>query len=615
MDKVKSFLTVFVLLFLLTGCKKDDSTHSAEHQSVSVSSEEIDREYTLQSTMIGYTGIGGLIDGVLNPVLQAKKGEIVKITIINGELMPHDIALENLGIASNVIIDPGETTSIVFEAVENDTYYCTIPGHREAGMAGQFEVVEMLAGEVFAEGILPEKDGRPLNLDFETGTLDDWSFTGDSFADQPVLKTDSTLFGENVNIGHTGNYFMSSGGQKEFQRTGTMTSVPFEVTHPFAVFWVSGGALERTRVEIVLAAHREIIFSITGNNHSALRPVVVNLEEHMGRDIYIRIIDNETGESGISYIRGDVWAHINFDDFRFYSERPVFINELRPEDIVVLPMRDIVGNTEGLSGEDAARAMEVPDGFTVRLAASEPDVVRPIAMAMDDRGRVWIAEGHTYPQRAPEGEGKDRILIFEDTNGDGNLDSRKVFMEGLNLVSGIEVGFGGLWVGAAPYLMFIPMDSETDRPAGEPEILLDGWGYQDTHETLNSFRWGPDGWLYGVHGIFTHSNVGKPGAPDHQRQRINAGVWRYHPLRHQFEIVAHGTSNPWGIDFNDVGHAFTTVCVIPHLFHVIPGARYHRQAGEHFNPYTYDDIKTIADHVHYTGNRGPHAGNFRSASA
>lgn len=604
-----------VLLLALLGCNREDAGHETDQHEVSDIQGPIDREYVMQSTMIGYTGIGGLIDGVLNPVLQAKEGEIIRITIINGELMPHDIALENLGIASDVIIDPGDSTSIVFEAIENDTYYCTIPGHREAGMAGQFEVVEELAGDVFVEGILPAKDGRPLNFDFESGTLGDWTASGDAFADQPVRKDPSPLHEEDMQIGHSGNYFVSSGGTENHEATGTLTSVSFEVTHPYASFMVSGGVLQETRVELVREDTEDVFFQITGNNHATLRPVVVDLEHHLGEMIYIRIIDSETGRSDIPYIPGNIWAHINFDDFRFYDERPFFVNELRPEDIVTLPERDIVRNTDGLSGEDAARAMEVPEGFTVRLAAAEPDVVRPIAMAMDERGRVWVAEGHTYPQRAEEGEGKDRILIFEDTSGDGKLDSRKVFTEGLNLVSGIEVGFGGLWVGAAPYLMFIPIDAETDQPAGEPEILLDGWGYQDTHETLNSFRWGPDGWLYGVQGIFTHSNVGRPGTPEDELQRINAGIWRFHPVRHEFEVVAHGTSNPWGIDFNDVGHAFTTVCVIPHLFHVIPGARYHRQAGEHFNPYTFDDIKTIADHVHYVGNRGPHAGNFRSDEA
>jgi putative membrane-bound dehydrogenase-like protein len=169
-----------------------------------------------------------------------------------------------------------------------------------------------------------------------------------------------------------------------------------------------------------------------------------------------------------------------------------------------------------------------------------------------------------------------------------------------------------VWVGAAPYLMFIPDKDGDDKPDGEPQILLDGWAYQDTHETLNAFNWGPDGWLYGCHGVFTHSKVGKPGTPDDQRTAINAAVWRYHPTKQTFEIFAEGGSNQWGVDFNDYGQAFMTACVIPHLYHVIQGARYQRQGGNHFNPYTYRDITTIADHVHWAGAAGPHAGNNRS---
>lgn len=262
---------------------------------------------------------------------------------------------------------------------------------------------------------------------------------------------------------------------------------------------------------------------------------------------------------------------------------------------------------DGLQPQEAADRMTAPPGFRVELAAGEPLVHQPIAMAYDERGRLWVAEAHTYPRRAPEGEGKDRIIILEDSDGDGSLDHRKVFIEGLNLVSGMEVGFGGVWVGAAPYFMFIPDRDHDDVPDAKPQILLDGFGYQDTHETLNAFIWGPDGWLYGCHGVFTHSKVGKPGASDDQRTSMNAAVWRYHPLRHEFEVFARGTSNPWGVDFNDRGQAFITACVIPHLWHVIQGARYQRQGGRHFNPYLYDDIKTIADHSHYVGNIRDHA--------
>lgn len=262
---------------------------------------------------------------------------------------------------------------------------------------------------------------------------------------------------------------------------------------------------------------------------------------------------------------------------------------------------------EGAPVKEAAARMQVPEGFAVDLIAGEPEVVQPVAMCFDARGRLWVAEGMTYPTRAPEGQGKDRILIFEDADGDGTFETRKVFIEGLNLVSGLETGFGGLYVGAAPYLLFIPDADGDDRPDAKPEVLLDGFGYQDTHETLNSFIWGPDGWLWGCHGIFTNSKVGTPGTPDGKRVAINAGVWRFHPTKKVFEVVAHGTSNPWGLDFNDWGDAFVEACVIPHLWHIIPGGYYQRQAGSHFNPNIYEPLTTIADHRHWTGDIAAHA--------
>lgn len=279
------------------------------------------------------------------------------------------------------------------------------------------------------------------------------------------------------------------------------------------------------------------------------------------------------------------------------------------------PLQADVFAHAGLSPEAAAKAMTVPPNFQVTLFAGEPDVQQPIAMAIDDRGRLWVAEAYSYPIRLPDDQAKDRIVIFEDKDQDGKFDTRKVFTDKLNLVSGLELGFGGVYVGAAPNLLFIPDANGDDTPDGPPQVLLDGWGYQDTHETLNSFIWGPDGWLYGCHGVFTHSLVGAPGTDKEKRVPLNAGIWRYHPIRHQFELFAEGTSNPWGVDFNSRGQAFETACVIPHLYHMIQGARYQRQAGSHFNPFTYDDIKTIAKHRHWAGGGSPHSGNGKSDSA
>jgi putative membrane-bound dehydrogenase-like protein len=257
----------------------------------------------------------------------------------------------------------------------------------------------------------------------------------------------------------------------------------------------------------------------------------------------------------------------------------------------------VVQPGSGMPPAETAKGMTLPDGFSAQAFAGEPDVFQPIGFTIDDRGRLWVVENYSYPDWKPEG--KDRIVIFEDKDGDGQFDERKVFYEGLNMGSAIEVGFGGAWVGSCPNLYFIADRDGDDVPDAKPEVVLDGWEHQDMHEILNSFNWGPDGWLYGTHGVFTFSKVGKPGTPDNERIPLNAAVWRLHPQTRKFEVFAHGTSNPWGVDFNDYGQAFITACVIPHLYHIVQGGLFQRQAGKHYNEHAYDDIKTIAKHRHW----------------
>ena len=445
-------------------------------------------------------------------------------------------------------------------------------------------------------GIRPTgADGQPLNLDFETGTLEDWLVEGEAFADQPVKGDTVAKRRGDMRSGHTGQFWIGGYERKQDKPQGTLTSAGFKVTHPFATFLVAGGPHATTCVQGVRSDSQKVIFQASGTENETLRPVLVDLSSNQGAEIYIRLVDKHSGH----------WGHVNFDDFRFHATRPPLPEPSKPPAADLYPFA-------GLSAEEAAKAMAVPEGFSVTAFAGEPDVMQPIAMAWDDRGRLWVAEAYSYPVRVPQEKARDRILIFEDADGDGRFDKRTVFTDKLNLVSGLEVGFGGVWVGAAPHLLFIPDKDGNDRPDGPPQVLLDGWGFEDTHETLNAFIWGPDGWLYGCHGVFTHSRVGKPGTPEGQRIALNAGIWRYHPTRHAFEVFAHGTSNPWGVDFNDHGQAFCTACVIPHLFHIIQGARYQRQAGQHFNSYTYDDIKTIARHRHWVGNQWNDADRARS---
>ncbi|WP_435021648.1 PVC-type heme-binding CxxCH protein [Tundrisphaera sp. TA3] len=444
-------------------------------------------------------------------------------------------------------------------------------------------------------GVVPsDARGLPLNLDFEAGSLKDWTAEGPAFAGSLVEGDAVAKRRSDMKSGHAGKFWVGSYEKGGDVPHGTLTSAPFPVAKPFASFLVGGGDFPETRVELVLRDGGRVIAKASGEKNEGMTRVAFDLTPHLGREIFIRLVDEHSGG----------WGHVNFDDFRLHDTKPAVPARKAPDAFA----------HAGLPPAESAAAMTVPEGFKVTLFAGEPDVHQPIGFAIDDRGRLWVAEDYSYPVRVPEDQARDQILIFEDTDNDGKFDTRKVFADKLNLVSGIELGFGGVFVGAAPNLLFIPDKDGDDRPDGPPEILLDGWGYEDTHETLNSFAWGPDGWLYGCHGVFTHSRVGKPGTPDAERTPINAGIWRYHPTRREFEVFAHGTSNPWGIAFDPHGQAVETACVIPHLYHMIQGGRYERQAGPHFNPYTYDDIKTIADHRHYLGGN-PHAGNGVSGDA
>lgn len=265
---------------------------------------------------------------------------------------------------------------------------------------------------------------------------------------------------------------------------------------------------------------------------------------------------------------------------------------------------DSVYSADGpLPPQQAAESIKLPTGFKATLFAGEPDVAQPMSITFDDRGRMWVVECRSYPKWLPADatEGKDRILILEDTNGDGTFDSRKVFLDnGVNF-SSVEYGFGGIFVTAIPNLLFIPDANHDDVPDGPPQILLDGFDLKAVHNVANGLVWGPDGWLYGCNGILSNSRVGPPGIADENRIPINCGIWRYHPVKRVFEAFAHGTTNPWGLAFDERGEAFLTNCVIEHLFHVVPGARFKRMFGQDFNPHTYELMQTCADHIHWAG--------------
>jgi putative membrane-bound dehydrogenase-like protein len=268
------------------------------------------------------------------------------------------------------------------------------------------------------------------------------------------------------------------------------------------------------------------------------------------------------------------------------------------------------GNGAGqlpLSPEESAKGFKLPPGFKANVFAAEPDVQNPVGMTWDNRGRLWVAECYTYANRPTRYDLtlRDRVIILHDKDGDGRADQRKVFCDNVQQLMSVEVGLGGVWLIALPRLLFIPDKNGDDIPDGPPETILDGFEVQadNYHNCANGLRWGPDGWLYGRCGASSPGWIGPPGSTKDDRTPIYGGIWRYHPTRKIFEVLCHGFTNPWGLDWDEYGEAFITNTVTGHLFHLIPGAHHTRSSTLTPNRRIYDTIDSHADHFHFDNGR------------
>lgn len=256
-----------------------------------------------------------------------------------------------------------------------------------------------------------------------------------------------------------------------------------------------------------------------------------------------------------------------------------------------------------MAAREAAATASLPPGFRLEVFASEPDVCNPIAMATDGQGRLWVAENYTW---AGNGLGvwddslRDRLVVFEDLDGDGQHDERTVFWEGGTRLTSVAVGLGGVWVIDLPQVLFIPDHDNDLVPDGPPEVVLDGLDETSVgHTPANGLTWGPDGWLWGRHGIQGTSKIGVPAATDSQRIQINTGVWRYHPTHRVVEKVLDGMTNSWGTDFDAHGETFVINTVIGHLWHAVYGSHVERMYGTDLEPHVYGLTPQVADHVHW----------------
>lgn len=299
-----------------------------------------------------------------------------------------------------------------------------------------------------------------------------------------------------------------------------------------------------------------------------------------------------------------------------------------------------VTQEDALPPEQALTALHAPDDLELELVLSEPEVRQPLFMNFDERGRLWVMQYIQYPEPAgltliskdqwwravydkvpeppPHGEkGLDKITIHEDTDGDGKYDKHKTFVDGLNIASAFVQGRGGVYVLNPPYLLFYPDTDHDDVPDGDPEVLLSGFGIEDTHSIVNSLRWGPDGWLYGAQGSTVSATVKRPGDKTSVFSQ-GQNIWRYHPETKRYEIYCEGGGNAFNVEIDAAGRVFSgTNGGDARGYHYVQGGYLQKGFNKHgalSNPYSFGYFPAMAHNkvprfthafIIYEGNRLP----------
>lgn len=339
-------------------------------------------------------------------------------------------------------------------------------------------------------------------------------------------------------------------------------------------------------------------------------------------------------EGAWQYRPGDdpTWAVATAAEFGFDAAQPLSDADAAAKGVVLTAesVDDVEkyvvrrkGDTDRLSPAEAVKHFTTPDDLTVQLVLGDPDIAQPLFMMWDERQRLWVMEYRQYPD--PAGlkmvsrdtflrsvydkvppppphhfRGTDRISIHEDTDNDGVYDAHSVFVDELNIATSFAIGNGGVYVTNPPYLLFYPDKDRNDIPDGDPEVLLEGFGIEDSHSVINSLRFGPDGWLYGAQGSTVTGVIRRPGSKEPPIRTQGQQIWRYHPASRRFEVFAEGGGNTFGCEIDSKGRVFSG-----HNggdtrgFHYVQGGYYRKGFGKHgplSNPYTFGFFENIKHH-------------------
>lgn len=319
---------------------------------------------------------------------------------------------------------------------------------------------------------------------------------------------------------------------------------------------------------------------------------------------------------------GDDLAWANADATTAFTAKSTR-NEVQSAAVVEEILRRLPGEEGPLSVAEALKKFHTPDDLVIEAVLSEPEIGQPLFIDFDERGRMWVLNYKQYP--TPAGltavsrdkylravydkvppppphhyPGRDKITIHEDTDGDGKYDKHKTFVDGLSIAVSFARGRGGVFVMNPPYLLFYPDADQDDVPDSDPEVLLEGFGIEDSHSVAANLRWGPDGWIYASQGSTVTGQIKHYGSKEKPVHSMGQLIWRYHPETRQYEIFAEGGGNTFGVEIDSKGRVYSG-----HNggdtrgFHYVQGGYYQKSFGKHgelTNPYAFGYFEAMGHH-------------------
>ncbi|WP_154857540.1 PVC-type heme-binding CxxCH protein [Cyclobacterium xiamenense] len=426
------------------------------------------------------------------------------------------------------------------------------------------KLMPMLARHLFQKGINLTYTADPEDLNAENLRLYDglmiYANHDEITADQEKALKNYVEGGKALIPIHSASFcFRNSdwfvetvGGQFSSHGTGDFTATIVDGTHPIMEGIEEFETWDETYVHAQLNEDMTVLMERVDGEHR--EPYTWVREQGKGRIFYTAYGHDERTWSQPQFqelvANGVLWAigdNVAAQVAAYDIPQPVFEDAEIPN----YENRDPAPRYQlPLSPEESMKLVQVPVGFELQLFASEPDIINPMAMCWDEKGRLYVIETTDYPNEVRKEGGNDKIKMLEDTDGDGKADKVTIFADGLNIPTSLVAVNGGILISMAPDFVFLK-DTDGDGKADVKETLITGWGKSDTHAGPSNLRYGFDNKLWGVLGY-----SGFRGEIDGTSFSFGQGVYRFDPDGTDFEFLGNTSNNTWGLGFSEEFNVF-----------------------------------------------------------